>query len=48
MESEAVKNLDKQNDIDIQYYDILCDEAIRTLEEFVPFDKLVEKRKGKK
>ena len=42
LESEVVKSLDKQDDIDVLYYDILCDEAKRTIEEFVPFEKLVE------
>lgn len=40
LESETVELLDKQDDIDVSYYESLCEEAIKTIEKFVPYDKL--------
>ena len=42
LESERVEVLDKQGDIDVSYYDRLCDEAIRTIENYVSYEKLIE------
>lgn len=40
LESENVQVMDKQDDIDVSYYDAKTEEAKRHLEEFVPFDIL--------
>ena len=40
LESETVQLLEKQDDVDVSYYDRLCDEAVKTIEQYVPFDKL--------
>lgn len=42
-ESETIKELDLQNDIDVSYYDLLCDEAVKDIEQFVKFEKLIGK-----
>ena len=43
LESETVDLLGKQDDIDVSYYDALCDAAIADIEVYVPFEKLVGK-----
>ena len=43
LESESVKKWEKEDDIDVSYYDTLCDQAIETIEKFVKFRKLKEK-----
>ena len=43
LESEKVKLLDKQDDIDVSYYERMCAEAIETIEAFVPYEKLTRK-----
>lgn len=40
LESETVEVMDKQNDIDFSYYEKLADEAVKSLEQYVPFDIL--------
>ena len=40
LESETVQLLGKEDDVDVSYYDNLCDVAIETIEKYVPFDKL--------
>ena len=42
LESEMVQLLGKEDDIDVSYYENLCDEAIKSIEEYVSYDKLVE------
>jgi hypothetical protein len=41
LESERVEMLDKQGDIDVSYYDRLCDEAVKTIEHYVAYDRFV-------
>ena len=41
LESEVVSKLEMEDAVDVQYYDALCDAAINTIEQFVPYDKLV-------
>lgn len=41
LESEIVRGLGKENDIDISYYDLLVDEAIKTIEKYGSFEKFV-------
>ena len=43
LESEEVSLLSKQDDIDVSYYDKLCEEAIKAIEEYVPYGKFVGK-----
>lgn len=43
LESEKVKLLDKQDDIDVSYYERMCAEAIKTIEAFVSYEKLTRK-----
>ena len=42
LESETVEVLGKQDDIDVSYYEALCDEAVKTIENYVDFNKLVK------
>ena len=42
LESEDVKNLGKEDDIDISYYDSLVDDAVKTISKYVNFNKFVE------
>ena len=42
MESEMVKALGKQNEIDISYYDMLADKAVAAIEEYGNFDTFSE------
>lgn len=42
LESETVEFLGKQDDIDYSYYEALADEAIKAIENFVPYSKLIE------
>lgn len=41
LESERVQALGMEDEIDVSYYDTLCDGAIETIEKFVPYEKLV-------
>jgi len=43
LESERVVLLDKQDDVDVSYYEELCDKAKKTLEKFVKYKTLVGK-----
>ena len=43
LESEVVEKSGKQDDVDISYYEALCEEAVRTIEQFVPYEKLIGK-----
>lgn len=45
LESETVQLLEKEDDVDVSYYDNLCNEAIKAIEEYVPFGKFVGKEK---
>ena len=42
LESEDVKNLGKEDDIDISYYESLVDDAVKTISKYVNFNKFVE------
>jgi hypothetical protein len=42
MESEMVKSLGKEDDIDLEYYRILVDKAIKHVEKFVDLDILTK------
>ena len=42
LESEQVSKLGKQSDIDSGYYEEIVDEAIDTIEKYVPYEKLIE------
>ena len=42
LESEAVQVLEKQEDVDISYYDRLADEAVKSIEQYVSFEELVK------
>lgn len=41
MEAEMVKSLGKEKDIDISYYEHLCDEAVNTISEYGDFESFV-------
>lgn len=41
-ESEIVKSLDKEDDIDISYFKILADKGIRTIQKFGPLETLLD------
>lgn len=41
MEAEMVKSLHKENDIDISYYERLCDEAVKAIETYGDFNMFV-------
>jgi hypothetical protein len=41
LEAETVKLLHKENDIDISYYERLCDEAVKSISEYGNFDSFV-------
>lgn len=43
LESEVVQDTNKENDVDVSYYEELCDQAVKSIEEFVPFNKFVGK-----
>lgn len=43
MEAEMVKTLHKENDIDISYYEHLCNEAVKSISEYGDFDTFVNK-----
>ena len=38
LESELVEKAGKQDDIDISYYEELCEDAVKTINEYVNFD----------
>lgn len=40
LESETVKLLGKENDVDVSYYERLCDEAIKTISPYTSFEQL--------
>ena len=42
LESEDVKNLGKEDDIDISYYDSLVDDAVKTISKYVNFNEFVK------
>ena len=44
LESETVKLLEKEDDIDMSYYDNLCEEAIHTISEYVTYSELVSEK----
>ena len=46
LESEDVKNLGKEDDIDISYYESLVDDAVKTISKYVNFNKFVEENDG--
>ena len=39
---KVVKNLGKEDDIDISYYESLVDEAVKTISKYVNFNEFVE------
>lgn len=45
LESERVMALGKEDEVDVSYYDALCDKAKATIEQFVPYETLVGKEK---
>ena len=46
LESETVQLLGKEEDVDVSYYEELCDEAVKAIEEYVPYEKLVGKERA--
>ena len=45
LESETVQLLGKEDDIDETYYEALCKEAVKTIEEYVPYEELIRVEK---
>lgn len=45
LESETVELMGKQDDIDVSYYEALCEEAKKTIEQYVPYEVLKGKEK---
>lgn len=43
LESETVRDAGKEDDVDLSYYDALCDAAVASIENYVPYEKLVRR-----